>query len=91
MQRRKFVQTALLAAAGLNSISAAAKTASALPAGTGSLYMIGPLEGYSPQIGTIVSMLNYNRSTIIGATKDLSVEQLDHLQDAKIKQHRCID
>lgn len=48
-----------------------------------SLYVIGPLEGYSPQIGTLVSMLNYNRQTIINAVKDLSIEQLDYLHDDK--------
>ena len=48
-----------------------------------SLFVIGPLEGYSPQIGTLVSMLNYNRDTIINSVKSLSIEQLDYLHDAK--------
>ncbi|MDE3250289.1 MAG: DUF664 domain-containing protein [Bacteroidota bacterium] len=47
------------------------------------MYVIGPTEGYSPQIGTIVSMLNYNRNTILQVTKDMTMEQLDHLFDAK--------
>jgi len=86
MQRRTFFQSALVAAAGLNSIAAAAKPVSTKYLSApepGSLYVIGPVEGYSPQIGTIVSMLNYNRSTIIGATKGMTMEQLDHLHDAK--------
>ncbi len=45
------------------------------------LYMIGPREGYTPYIGSLVSMLNYNRSTILGLTKGMTMEQLDHLQD----------
>jgi hypothetical protein len=48
-----------------------------------SLYMIGPREGYSPYIGSLVSMMNYNRYTILELTKGLTMEQLDHLQDAQ--------
>lgn len=47
------------------------------------LFMIGPTKGYTPQLGTLVSMLNYNRSTIIRAVKSLSREQIDHLHDAR--------
>ena len=46
-----------------------------------SLLVIGPLEGYSPQIGTLVSMLNYNRDTIVRSVKGMTVEQLDYLFD----------
>ncbi|MBC7866411.1 MAG: DUF664 domain-containing protein [Gloeobacteraceae cyanobacterium ES-bin-316] len=48
-----------------------------------SLFFIGPLEGYSPHIGTLVSMLNYNRHTVINAVKSLSLDQLDYLHDPK--------
>ncbi|MBE7178956.1 MAG: DUF664 domain-containing protein [Mucilaginibacter polytrichastri] len=43
--------------------------------------MIGPVKGYTLQIGTLVSMLNYNRSTIIGVTKGMTQQQLDFLID----------
>lgn len=39
------------------------------------------MEGYTPQIGILVSMLNYNRHTIIDMAKDLSVDQMDYLHD----------
>jgi uncharacterized damage-inducible protein DinB len=52
-----------------------------LPADEG-LYMIGPRDGYSSYIGSLVSMMNYNRHTILQLTKGLTMEQLDHLQDA---------
>ena len=39
------------------------------------------MEGYSPQIGTLVSMLNYNRMTIIQVVKGLTIPQLDFLLD----------
>jgi uncharacterized damage-inducible protein DinB len=52
----------------------------AVPSGD-DLYVIGPIAGFSPQIGTLVSMLNYNRQTIIDTVKSLTMEQLDHLHD----------
>ena len=42
---------------------------------------IGPIEGYTPQIGSLVSMLEWISDSVIRVTKKLSVEQLDHLHD----------
>jgi uncharacterized damage-inducible protein DinB len=50
---------------------------------TEGMYVIGPIKGYTPHIGILVSMLNYNRQTIIEMVKDLSVEQMDYLHDPK--------
>lgn len=84
MERRKFLQSTALATAALGGIfSVAQASAVKQDQGDESLFVIGPVEGYSPHIGTIVSMLNYNRSTVINATKDLTMEQLDYLFDAK--------
>ncbi|MEP6746459.1 MAG: DUF664 domain-containing protein [Bacteroidota bacterium] len=84
MQRKKFIQSAVFAAAGLSSVDASARSINAgVTTGPESLYIIGPIEGYSPQIGTLVSMMNYNRSTIINLTKNMTVADLDHLQDPK--------
>ena len=45
--------------------------------------IIGPLEGYSPQLGTFISMLNWMRESVIRASKDLKQEELDFLMDPK--------
>lgn len=45
--------------------------------------VFGPREGYSPQIGTLVSMLNWMRGVILGPVQGLTVRQLDYLHDAK--------
>jgi hypothetical protein len=60
IDRRNFLRTsaALTSCAGLIPWVSANATASINKTG---LYVIGPMEGYSPQIGTLVSMLNYNR------------------------------
>jgi hypothetical protein len=47
------------------------------------LNIIGPKEGYSPQIGTLVSMMAWLRPQVINSIKGLSVEQLDFLLDDK--------
>jgi len=48
-----------------------------------SVYVIGPMEGYSPLIGTLVSMLNYNRYAIERIVSSMTREQLDYLHDDK--------
>ncbi len=42
---------------------------------------IGPMEGYTPQIGTLISMLEWISNSVINVTKNLSVEQLDYMHD----------
>lgn len=78
------MKQALAATAGLTAFSQLARAAGHTdsPTATG-LYVIGPMEGYSPQIGTIVSMMNYNRNTILQLTKGMTMEELDHLHDPK--------
>jgi len=46
--------------------------------------VLGPLPGYSPQIGSFVSMLTWMRegNGILNATKDLKQADLDYLFDA---------
>jgi uncharacterized damage-inducible protein DinB len=46
------------------------------------LLVIGPRPGYSPMIGTMVSMLTYIQQAVIGPVKNLTQADLDHLFDA---------
>ncbi|GMA62959.1 DinB family protein [Alicyclobacillus fastidiosus] len=45
------------------------------------LFKIRDIEGFSPQIGRLVSMMNYVRFTTLSAVQGLSTEQLDYLPD----------
>jgi uncharacterized damage-inducible protein DinB len=45
--------------------------------------IIGPKEGYSPQVGTLVSMMAWLRPQVTGSVKNLTMEQLDFLLDDK--------
>jgi uncharacterized damage-inducible protein DinB len=46
------------------------------------LYLITDIDGYTPQIGRLVSMMNYVRWTTLDEVEDLDVEHLDYLHDA---------
>ncbi len=41
--------------------------------------IVGPKTGYTPQIGTLVSMMNWVRMVILSPGKDMSVSDLDFL------------
>jgi uncharacterized damage-inducible protein DinB len=45
-------------------------------------FFIGPTPGYSPGVGRLVAMMSFARWTTLRAAADLTVAQLDHLQDA---------
>jgi uncharacterized damage-inducible protein DinB len=45
--------------------------------------IVGPKAGYSPQIGTLVSMMDWMRSAVLNAVTNLTTEQLDYLHDEK--------
>ena len=47
------------------------------------LFLIGDLPGFTPEIGRLVSMMNYVRSTTLSAVKDLKVADLDYQHDAQ--------
>lgn len=46
-----------------------------------SLFKIREIEGFTPQIGRLVSMMNYVRHTTLSAAQGLNGDQLDYLQD----------
>jgi methyltransferase (TIGR00027 family) len=45
------------------------------------LCVFGPRSGYSPQIGVLVSQLNWMRKVVLSRLQNLSVEELDWLPD----------
>jgi len=83
INRRKFIQTTAMAAAGTAGVTLLPLSSFGNPYGDDNINIIGPVEGYSPQIGTLVSMLNWIRSSVIRAVKDLKPEELDFLLDPK--------
>jgi uncharacterized damage-inducible protein DinB len=80
--RRDFLKAGTFLSVGLTGLTTSPLEAhNAFPMDENSMYMVGPVKGYTPYIGILASMLNYNRESIIRMVKDFSVEQLDHLLD----------
>jgi hypothetical protein len=80
LNRRKFFRTASALTVGATGLSALTQ---AEPAVETSVFVIGPQAGYSPQIGTLISMLNYNRHTITEMVRSMTMAELDYLHDPK--------
>lgn len=90
--RRNFLRTATAftgAMAGLSflpSVTMAGRRSGMVPPLGGAANdanIIGPREGFSPQIGTLVSMMAWLRPQVIGSVKSMTSEQLDFLLDDK--------
>ena len=47
------------------------------------LFLIAEVPGFAPQIGRLVSMMNYVRSTTLSAVERLGVDELDYQHDAQ--------
>lgn len=47
------------------------------------IYMVGPMKGYTTQVGAMLSMMNMMRYWVIGSVKNLTQKQLDFQIDDK--------
>jgi uncharacterized damage-inducible protein DinB len=87
MDRRDFLKSSGALACGftgavfLGPVAAAVSATSVEPKESANVF--GPREGYSPQVGILVSMLNWMRGAVLEPVQGLTRAQLDHLQDAK--------
>jgi uncharacterized damage-inducible protein DinB len=82
MNRRRFLKTSGALACGFTS-AASFTVLQAANAPAQGPNILGPREGFSPQVGTLVSMLNWMRASILQPVQGLTVAQLDHLHDKK--------
>ena len=81
--RRMFISSAAMMTAGL--AAAPMLNANAVPKikKEKGLYLLGPMDGYSMHIGTLLSSMTMMRAWVVGGVKDLTVEQLDFQIDDK--------
>jgi hypothetical protein len=77
--RRDFLQTSAALAVAFPGLASASPAASTDESDT----IVGPRKGYSPQIGTLTSMMGFMRSQVYSSTKGMSVQDLDFLLDEK--------
>jgi hypothetical protein len=91
--RRKFLKATAGLAAGITGLSLFPATTFAHPflppnpdtaaPFADEMNIIGPKDGYSPQIGTLVSMMTWMRTIMLYSSKGMTTEQLDFLLDDK--------
>jgi hypothetical protein len=80
--RREFIKKSSLFALGSSSLVAFSNSTSSLTFNPEEgINIVGPKSGYSPQIGTLVSMLDWMRMVILHPVKGMSVKDLDYLVD----------
>lgn len=79
--RRKFLQTTAMAAAGTASLNFIPLQNFAMPLPGDEINIIRPVEGYSPQIGILVSMMTWIRASVLRAVDGLKQPELDYLMD----------
>jgi uncharacterized damage-inducible protein DinB len=83
IDRRDFVKSTTLIASGVFGLAIIPNTNSAATiVGDERANVIGPREGFSPQIGTLLSMMTWMRNTILMPVKNMTTEQLDYLHDS---------
>jgi Protein of unknown function (DUF664) len=78
--RRNFMKLGVAFATGLSSIALFPPPAAAQDDGPPS---IGPVPGFTPEIGTLTTMLAFTRVQVVHNVKGLSQADLDFLLDAK--------
>ena len=81
--RRKFFKKSAIITAGLISTPLISFAQPSTIPTSESIYLIGQQEGYSPQIGTLLSTMTLARQLVIDTVKDLTVEQLDFQIDGQ--------
>ena len=48
-----------------------------------SIHIIGPKEGFSPHVGTLLSMMTWMRTVVLWSVGQMKKEELDYLHDSK--------
>lgn len=80
--RRAFIKNASLLTMGTSSLLAfPLGEPTTMVTQESDINIIGPKEGYSPQIGTLVSMMTWMRMVILAPVSNMSVSDLDYLVD----------
>jgi hypothetical protein len=79
LNRRNFLQSTAGMAVGLSTLAPLLEPAAAAERS----WIIGPQPGFTPEIGTLTSMLAFTRDQVVHNVQGLSQKDLDYLLDAK--------
>lgn len=81
--RREFFKKGIALTAGISMIGGIQASKASTEKRSEDLLVIGPRTGYTPEIGTLVSMMDYMRMNLSQTVKDMSQKELDFLFDAE--------
>ncbi len=82
--RRNFIRSVAAITTGISGIALFPYTGSAIGnSAADDINIVGPKEGYSPQVGTLVSMMNWMRATVLRSVTGLQQNELDYLHDSR--------
>ena len=76
--RRRFLKTSIGLAVGLSTLTLAPEAVA-----SDNAWIVGPQPGFTPEVGTLTSMLGFTRRQVLNNVKGLSQPDLDFLLDAK--------
>lgn len=80
--RRRFIKSSALITSGTFGLSLAAGATSGISSPPDERdNVIGPREGFAPQVGTLLSMMTWMRKVILMSVHNMSTDQLDYLHD----------
>ena len=89
VNRRSFLRTTAAVTAGFAGLGVLPQIAMARETPDEGINIIGPKSGYSPQIGTLVSMLDWMRMVVLRSVQKMTTEQLDFFARFKIEYYWC--
>lgn len=82
IDRRDFIKSTALISCGTLGLSMIPHTGSGAELNADERpNIIGPREGFSPQVGTLLSMMTWMRGVILRPVKGMTIEQLDYVHD----------
>ncbi len=76
-KRRRFFKDSALLAAGMMSFPLMSLGNETKTFASDDLYLLGPMEGYSPHVGALLSSMNMMRAWVVYQVQGLSIEELD--------------
>lgn len=81
--RRGFLLRSVAVAAGATALTRFALLSEPAAAQNPNVWLVGPQPGFTPEVGTLVSMLAFTRMQVLNSVKGMSTADLDWLIDGK--------
>lgn len=82
VNRRNFIKKTASVATGITGLSILSNNVFSMDnVSTEGIHIIGPKEGFSPQVGTLLSMMTWMRNVVVLGVENMKKEELDYLHD----------